>query len=115
MTLEQLIAGAEENAQAAADALLAADPLSLERCSTLLRESAAALAQAAPQGVTDPALAKRLRALGERLSLVRDQLARVCALADRQAATVLPPAEAPTYGGKNGASGTPPRIYRAAG
>ena len=32
-----------------------------------------------------------------------------------QAATVLPPAEAPTYGGRNGASGTPPRIYRAAG
>ena len=113
MTLEQLIAGAEENAQAAADALLATDPLSLERCSTLLRESATALAQAAgPQGLTDPELAARLRALGGRLTLVRDQLARVSALADRQAATVLPPAEAPTYGSKASAA---PRIYRATG
>lgn len=114
MTLEQILAGAEEKAQAAADALMASDAVALERCSTMLRESAAALAQAIEQQeprTFDPALAARIRALRDHLSMVREQLARVAALADRQAASVLPPADASTYG----AAGSPaPRIYRAA-
>lgn len=115
MTLEQILAGAEEKAQAAADALLATDAVALERCSTLLRASALELAQAVEQAgaqALPAALAARVRALGEQLSLVREQLARVAALADRRAASVLPPADASTYGGS---SGTAPRIYRAAG
>ena len=38
--------------------------------------------------------------------------ARVAALADRQAATVLPPVEPSTYGSPKGSAA---RIYRAAG
>ena len=60
----------------------------------------------------DAASVQRIQALGTRLALVRDQLARVAALADRQAATVLPPVEPSTYGSPKGSAA---RIYRAAG
>ncbi|KAB2898615.1 MAG: hypothetical protein F9K35_09880 [Burkholderiaceae bacterium] len=115
MSLEQILAGAEEKALAAAEALLATDAVALERSSTMLREAAAELALAVGQQgsqALDAAQAGRVRVLGERLAQVREQLARVVALADRQAATVLPPADAPTYGAPGS---TAPRIYRAAG
>ena len=116
MTFEAILAAAEEKVQAASDALLAADPLKLEQCSGLLRDAAAALAQLVQRQegtqAIDAASVQRIQALGTRLALVRDQLARVAALADRQAATVLPPVEPSTYGSPKGSAA---RIYRAAG
>ena len=115
MTFQAILAAAEEKVQAASDALLVADPLKLEQCSGLLRDAAAALAQLVQrQGAQaiDAASVQRIQALGTRLALVRDQLARVVALADRQAATVLPPVEPSTYGSPKGSAA---RIYRAAG
>ena len=115
MTFQAILAAAEEKVQAASDALLAVDPMKLEQCSGLLRDAAAALAQLVQrQGAQaiDAASVQRIQALGTRLALVRDQLARVAALADRQAATVLPPVEPPTYGSPKGSAA---RIYRAAG
>lgn len=115
MTFQAILAAAEEKVQAASDALLAADPIKLEQCSGLLRDAAAALAQLVQrQGAQaiDAGSVQRIQALGTRLALVRDQLARVAALADRQAATVLPPVEPSTYGSPKGSAA---RIYRAAG
>ena len=48
----------------------------------------------------------------ERLGVVREQLARVLALADRQLASVVPQEPAPTYGAGHRPTA---RIYRAAG
>ncbi|MCE1250395.1 MAG: hypothetical protein LWW82_06660 [Comamonadaceae bacterium] len=115
MDLELLLTGTEDTVQAAADALLAADAQALERSSTLLRSAAAALVQVlGPAG--NPALTpeqlQRLRALNTRLLQVRDQLARVAALANSQAASVLPPTDKATYGASAGAGA---RIYRALG
>ena len=54
----------------------------------------------------------RVRSVNERLGVVREQLARVLALADRQLASVVPQEPAPTYGAGNRPTA---RIYRAAG
>ncbi|MFT3813646.1 MAG: hypothetical protein QM740_09735 [Acidovorax sp.] len=114
MTLEPILADAEEKFQAAADALLVADPLALERCCALLREGATELANAlsSPRPHPEyPQYAQRIQALGERLTHLRDQLARVLALASSQAAAMLPPQDAATYGQQGNAA---PRMVRAA-
>ena len=54
----------------------------------------------------------RVRSVNERLGVVREQLARVLALADRQLASVVPQEPAPTYGAGHRPTA---RIYRAAG
>jgi hypothetical protein len=109
MNLEQVLHSAEATVAEVSDALLAADPLGLERCSVQLRDAAVLLAQAVErQGVLTPEQAPRVRALTALLSQLREQLARVVALADRRAATVLPPTNAATYGK---GSGPAPRIY----
>lgn len=87
-------------------ALLASNPLSFEQAAAALRQAAAALA-AAP--VRDP---ERIQALARQLTQVRDQLARVLALTQQQAATLLPPLDPVTYGS---APSNAPRIYRAPG
>lgn len=117
MDLEFLLTGTEDTVQAAAQALLAADAQALERSSELLRSAAGALAQMlGPAGSAAPTLTpahiERLRALNLRLTQVRDQLARVAALANSQAASVLPPSDKATYGASTGVGA---RIYRALG
>ncbi|AVP56849.1 hypothetical protein [Pulveribacter suum] len=92
-------------------ALLSSDPLTLEQGAHALREAAAALVQARAQPLDEPAQ-QRLRTVARELSQLREQLARVLALSERQAASLLPPVDAVTYGP---ASATPARIYRAPG
>ncbi len=115
MDLEFLLTGTEDTVQAAAQALLAADAQALERSSELLRSAAGALAQILGQPGALPLSedqSQRLRALSTRLVQVRDQLARVTALTNSQAASVLPPTEKATYGSSTGGGA---RIYRALG
>lgn len=52
----------------------------------------------------------RMQALGAQLGSSREQLARVLAITGQQAASLLPPADAVTYGP---ASASKARIYRA--
>lgn len=56
--------------------------------------------------------ALRLQALGARLGSTREQLARRLAITGQQAASLLPPADAVTYGPSNASKA---RIYRAPG
>lgn len=119
MALEHILSIAEAQTQEAADALLGARPLDLVQCSALLREAATGLARTLEQQQRGarrlPAhLAQRVRALNERLALVREQLARVSALNDRQTAALLPPVEVNTYGSaRPNAYSLAPRIYYA--
>lgn len=126
MSLEATLSTVEAQLQDVQDALLATDPLSLEKAATQLRGAATLLAQAlggAAGGVggrTEPPSddqARRIRAIGARLPALRDQLARLLALTERQAASLLPPVPGVvTYGsglGQSGAQGA--RIYRAPG
>lgn len=114
MALDHIFSVAEAQIQEAADALLSTRPLDLERCSSLLREAAAGIARTLEQqGARSlaPAVALRVRALSERLALVREQLARVSAFNERQTASILPPMDTPTYGGTR--HNTKARIYYA--
>jgi len=116
MSLEAALANVEQQVEAVSAALLATDAPVLEQRSTALRQAAAELAEL--MGRTDvgslpPALAKRLQAVGASVAMQRDNLARVAALTDRQAATVLPPSDATTYGARAG--GAAARIYKSAG
>lgn len=115
MDLDVLLTGTEDTVHAAAQALLAADAQALERSSELLRSAASALVQLLGQSgaaALSPEHIQRLRALNAHLSQVREQLARVSALASRQAASVLPPSDPATYGASAGVGA---RIYRALG
>lgn len=124
MTLEESLSAVEQRIEQVSAALLAADPTSLEKHSTALRDAAAdfsrALEQAAARGMPVPAsLQKRADAIRTMLTLHRDSLARLAAVTDRQAAGLLPPSNATsTYGDGLGARGAAPgvaRIYRSAG
>ena len=74
---------------------------------------------AAARGAPLPAsLQKRADAIRSMLILHRESLARLAANTDRQAAGLLPPNAAATYGDGLGARGAAPgvaRIYRSAG
>ncbi len=87
-------------------ALLSSDPMGFEHGAQALRQAAAALA-AAP--ASDP---ERIQAIARQLAQLRDQLARVLALTQQQAAALLPPVDAVTYGGP---ASNAARIYRAPG
>ena len=102
----------EEQLQELQTALAASDPISFEHAARTLRDAAAALAQHSRSAALTPAARARLRATAERLPQLRDQLARVLALTQQQAATLLPPTDAVTYDGK---ASTAARIYRAPG
>lgn len=101
----------EAQLQALQAALLSSDPLTLEQGAQALRETAAALAQAQGQPLDELGQA-RLRTIARQLAHLREQLARVLALSERQAASLLPPVDPVTYGPT---SSTPARIYRAPG
>ncbi len=116
MSLEATLSTVEAQLQSVQDALLATDPLTLEKAAVQLRAAATELAQAlGGSGVQpDDGQARRIRAIGARLPLLRDQLARVLALTERQTAALLPPVPGVvTYGGSRGQ--TAARIYRGPG
>lgn len=123
MSLEESLSAVEQLIEQVSAALLAADPTSLEKNSTALRDAAAdfsrALEQAAARGLPFPAsLQKRADAIRSMLILHRESLARLAASTDRQAAGLLPLNAAATYGDGLGARGAAPgvaRIYRSAG
>ena len=115
MSLDDTLTSIEAQLQDMQAALLASNPQAFEDTAVQLRGAAMALAQAlAPvAGALEPAATQRVQAIGRQLALVRDQLARVMALTERQAASLLPPVEGVTYGPSSGAAGA--RIYRAPG
>ncbi|GAA6121298.1 hypothetical protein [Acidovorax sp. FG27] len=124
MSLEATLSTVETQLQDVQDALMATDPLALEQAATQLRVAATTLSQAlagsgsgAQASPLTEAQTQRIRAIGTRLPLLRDQLARLLALTERQAASLLPPAQGVmTYGsgpGQGAARGA--RIYRAPG
>lgn len=124
MPLEESLSAVEQLIEKISAALLAADPQSLEKSSTALRDAAAqltyALEQSAQRGQPLPApLQQRVEAIGAMLANQREGLARLSANADRQVAGLLPEVGTPaTYGdgravqpGKAGVA----RIYKSAG
>lgn len=121
MQLEDALTAVEKHLDGVSAALLAADPQALESGSTQLRNASVqlsqALAQIPRQGALSAALQKRLQAVGAMLAVQRESLARLAAITDRQAAGLLPPADAAaTYGSAMGGrnAGSVARIYRSA-
>jgi len=112
MSLDNTLSLIEAQLQEMQAALLSSDPQTLEQTAAQLRQAAMTLAQVLGAGV--PAgVVRRVQAIAQQLNLVRNQLARVLALTERQAASLLPPVEGVTYGPSFGAKGA--RIYRAPG
>lgn len=123
MSLEESLSAVEQLIDKVSTALLAADPPSLEQHSTALRDAAAQFArvleQSTARGLPLPeSVQKRVNAIGDMLVVHRESLARLSAVADRQAAGLLPPNAASTYGDGSAARAAKPgvaRIYRSAG
>jgi hypothetical protein len=121
MPLEASLAAVEAQLQDVRAALLAADPLTLETATAQLRAAAATLAQAlerAPARAAWPDGAQeRVKTIAGELAMQRDQLARLLALTERQAASLLPPVAGVATYGSNAAPRSPTgaRIYRAPG
>ncbi|RQO80489.1 hypothetical protein [Acidovorax sp. FJL06] len=124
MSLEESLSAVEQLIDKVSTALLAADPQSLEQHSTALRDAAAQFARVLEQftarGLPLPeSVQKRVNAVGDMLVVHRESLARLSAVADRQAAGLLPPSDAAsTYGDGSAARAAKPgvaRIYRSAG
>lgn len=124
MSLEESLSAVEQLIDKVSTALLAADPQSLEQHSTALRDAAAQFArvleQSTARGLPLPeSVQKRVNAVGDMLVVHRESLARLSAVADRQAAGLLPPSDAAsTYGDGSAARAAKPgvaRIYRSAG
>ena len=112
MSIDNTLSLIEAQLQDMQAALLSSDPQTLEQTAAQLRQAAATLAQASGAGLPADA-GERVQAIATQLNLVRNQLARVLALTERQAASLLPPVEGVTYGPSSGARGA--RIYRAPG
>ncbi len=110
MSIDNILSLIEAQLQDMQAALLSSDPQTLEQTAVQLRQVAASLAQAAGAGLP-AAAAERIQSIATRLTLVRDQLARVLALTERQTASLLPPVQGVIYGPSSGAQGA--RIYRA--
>lgn len=123
MQLEHALGAVEHQIDEVSSAMLGGDPLVLEKCSVQLRQSIVDFSRAiegARGNVLPSALAARIDIVSEKLTMQRDNIARVTALVDRQVASVLPPTEKiSTYGKAVGASGDSgsamARIYRSAG
>ena len=124
MLLEESLTAVEQLIEKVSAALLAADPSSLEKNSTALRDAAAKfsrmLEQSASRGVPlSSSLQTRLDAVAAMLVVHREGLARLSVTTDRQVAGLLPPQDsASTYGNGLGPRASKPgvaRIYRSAG
>lgn len=123
MSLEESLSAVEQLIEKVSVALLAADPQNLEKNSTALRDAAARFAHALDDSkargiLISVALQKRVDAISNMLAVHRENLARLSATIDRQAAGLLPPSDAAsTYGDGLGARASKPgvaRIYRSA-
>lgn len=123
MTLEETIANVEQLLEQVSVALLAADPIALEKLTVSLRNASIELASMVEQkGATGSPeslmLRKRLDSIGELLNLQRGGIARLAATNERQAAGLLPAStNSATYGDSLGAQASKsgvPRIYRSA-
>lgn len=120
--LENALHAVEVQLQELSAALLAADPVVLQGCSERMRQVSvnfvAALEGLQVSAVTQ-GLEQRIQQIHTTLSVQRDSLARLSALADKQAAVLLPPPNpTPTYGQALGVQASTPgaaRIYSAAG
>lgn len=124
MSLEESLSAVEQLIDKVTAALLAADPQSLEQHSVALRDAAALFArvleQSTAHGTPLPAaVQKRVETISGMLAVQRDNLARLSAVTDRQAAGLLPPSNAAsTYGDGLSTRAAKPgvaRIYRSAG
>lgn len=125
MSLEESLSAVEQLIDKVSAALLSADPQSLEKHSTALRNAAAqfahALEQSTARGMPLPvSVQKRVETIGDMLAVHRQNLARLSAVADRQVEGLLPPSNAAsTYGDGLKATGAAKpgvaRIYRSAG
>lgn len=119
MSLDQALGAIEKQLEEVSAAMLAVDPLALEKCSAQLRQAVADFSRVVESVRGQPfpeALAPRIQRVSEQLAMQRENLARVMALVDRQAASVLPPTDASTYGKAGaGPGGAAARIYRSAG
>ncbi len=121
MPLEASLRSVEAQLHDTKAALLSADPLALETATAQLRATATALAQAlerAPSRAEWPeGLERRIQSIASELTMQRDQLARLLALTERQAASLLPPVAGVATYGSNAAprAGGAARIYRAPG
>lgn len=121
MPFDASLSAIEAQLQDIQAALLPADPLTLEPLTGQLRTAATALAHAldaAPARTAWPdGLAARIQAIASQLAAQRDQLARILALTERQAASLLPPVTGvSTYSdGAAPRTAAAPRIYRAPG
>lgn len=122
MTLHDILSTVEQHVVTAGDALVAGDIHALDTASAALRDVAQHLAphlSALHDAMAaDALLRQRWLALGGRLTAVRDGLARLSVLADRQVAALVPQARRdPTYGQSLGsrAPSAAARLYSAAG
>lgn len=82
-------------------ALVASDPEAVGTQAQAVRSAMSALSDWAaktPASQWPPGMAARARHIGEQLGNTREQLARVLAVTRQQAASLLPPADALTYG-----------------
>ena len=118
--MDQTIRTLEAQLQDMQSALLSSDAAMLHAGAEQLRHALQALAQARSEA-GDPALwseplRQRCQAVARQLAGLREQLARVLALTERQAEVLLPPVQDATYGARgNPATGLGARIYRAPG
>jgi hypothetical protein len=123
MPLEPTLAALEKQLEEVSAALLAGDPLALERASGGLRQAVIDFSGMMERSRNQPlpaGMAVRLQKASAQLAMQRDNLARVTALVDRQVASVLPPADAASTYGKavgvrSGPGGAAARFYRNAG
>lgn len=120
--LDNALHAVELQLQELSAALLGTDPLVLQACSERMRQVSVdfiAALEGLPVAAVTQGLQQRIQQIHTTLSVQRDSLARLAALADRQAAVLLPPAHpTPTYGvalGVQAASTGAARIYSAAG
>ena len=110
MSLDDTLSHIDAQLQEMQAALLSLDPQLLEQAAIQLREAVLGLAQAMGPGVPED-MTERVLATATQLNLVRNQLARVQALTERQAASLLPPVQGVTYGPAGGAQRA--RLHRA--
>jgi hypothetical protein len=119
--IENSLSDIEAQLQEVEAALMATDPLTLEQAARRLREAVIACSQlmedAGASASWPESMARRMQALATRLGLLREQLARVQALTERQTAALLPPVQDVTYDmtGSPAPAANKARIYRAPG
>ncbi|MFN3375283.1 MAG: hypothetical protein ACK40S_01865 [Burkholderiaceae bacterium] len=122
MTLHDILSTVEQQVAKAGDALVAGDLHALETASTALRDAAQQLtphlSDLYDELSADALLRQRWQALSLHLAAVRDGLARLSVLTDRQVTALVPEVRRdPTYGQSLGsrAPSVAARLYSAAG